>query len=85
MKKHSTNSVFWAIMLIVPSCARSPVDRTLASGAESVGSTPAERTILIECPADFPWGFFFTKIGKRILIDGEEYLHLKGFLFFVRR
>ena len=26
-------------------CARSPVDRTLASGAESVGSTPAERTI----------------------------------------
>ena len=28
-------------------CARSPVDRTLASGAESVGSTPAERTIFV--------------------------------------
>lgn len=27
-------------------CARSPVDRMLASGAEGVGSTPAERTIL---------------------------------------
>ena len=29
-------------------CARSPVDRTLASGAESVGSTPAERTIKVK-------------------------------------
>ena len=28
-------------------CARSPVDRTLASGAEGVGSTPAERTIFV--------------------------------------
>ena len=33
------------LSLAVRICARSPVDRTLASGAESVGSTPAERTI----------------------------------------
>ena len=33
-------------MLSLIKRARSPVDRTLASGAESVGSIPAERTIL---------------------------------------
>ena len=42
-------------------CARSPVDRTLASGAESVGSTPAERTITIHQPREMSRGFFMQR------------------------
>ena len=58
-KNNSTNSIFCTIIRIVScACARSPVDRTLASGAESVGSTPAERTILYRCPVDIFYGAF---------------------------
>ena len=48
-------------------CARSPVDRTLASGAESVGSTPAERTIKVKLinPAQ---GWFKTVFNSDIAV-----------------
>ena len=62
-KNNSTNSIFCTIIRIVScACARSPVDRTLASGAESVGSTPAERTILYDCLVDFSARLFLCEI-----------------------
>ena len=64
-KNNSTNSIFCTIIRIVScACARSPVDRTLASGAESVGSTPAERTIFVEFSCGFPQVFLLGDTEK---------------------
>ena len=74
-KNNSTNSIFCTIIRIVScACARSPVDRTLASGAESVGSTPAERTTFESLPCKFDAGLFCLKKDfnrmRRILQQG---------------
>ena len=48
------------LSVVINICARSPVDRTVASEAASVGSTPAERTR--NYPASL-WGRFFLLDG----------------------
>lgn len=62
-------------------CARSPVDRTLASGAESVGSTPAERTSFVHIYsslADCCFLLLFHKIYYKIAEKGQV-----AFLFYI--
>ena len=60
-------------------CARSPVDRTLASGAESVGSTPAERTIIVYICSSLMGCCFllsFLKLYNKIISKGTGGLFL---------
>ena len=57
-------------------CARSPVDRTLASGAESVGSTPAERTIRVN-PVN-PVEDWFKTVSDGSFAVGCRYFFSKG-------